>query len=128
MNRDMICVWLGLADKHWPPDPYALLGLSAEQCDAPLIEKRVHEQMCRLRGYQLLHPEEATEGMTRVAQAYIALIERHGSCQAAPAACAVAFPKATPQAATSNRGLSRRNPLWYKFSTFCPPVERIPGR
>ena len=82
MNRDMICGWLGLADKRWPPDPYALLGLSAEQCDAPLIEKRVHERMCRLRGYQLLHPEEATEGMTRVAQAYITLIERHSSGQA----------------------------------------------
>jgi hypothetical protein len=79
MNREMICSWLGLTDKVWPPDPYALLGLSAEQCNGPAIEKQVHARMAKLRGYQLLHPEEATEGMTRVAQAYIVLFERHGS-------------------------------------------------
>jgi len=99
MNRDLICGWLGLADKHWPPDPYALLGLAAEHCDAPSIEKRVHERMVQLRGYQLLHPEEATEGMTRVAQAYIVLIERHGSRPAssprpAPQPPAAAAPEA----------------------------------
>jgi hypothetical protein len=79
MNRELICTWLGLADKRWPPDPYALLGLTPEQCDAATIETRVQERMTRLRGYQLLHPLEATEGMTRVAQAYIVLVERHGS-------------------------------------------------
>jgi hypothetical protein len=92
MNRELICGWLGLAEKSWPPDPYALLGLKAEQCDTPSIEKRVHERMVQLRGYQLLHPEEATEGMTRVAQAYIVLIERHG-VRAAPPPPAAAAPE-----------------------------------
>ena len=78
MNRDMICTWLGLADKRWPPDPYALLGLAPGDCDGPSIEKRVQERMAKLRCYQLSHPEEATEGMNRVAQAFIALIEKHG--------------------------------------------------
>lgn len=102
MNRELICGWLGLADKGWPPDPYALLGLAAEQCDAPSIEKRVHERMVQLRGYQLLHPEEATEGMTRVAQAYITLIERHGSRSAPPPAAA-----SVPQAAVPLPALQR---------------------
>src|SRR4051794_40152957 len=79
MNREMICGWLGLADKRWPPDPYALLGLIPISCDVPAIERAVQMQMTKLRCYQLLHPEEATEGMTRIAQAYIVLVERHGS-------------------------------------------------
>src|SRR5438132_7631223 len=77
MNREMICLWLGLAGKQWPPDPYALLGLNAAECDAPKIEQRVQERMAKLRCYQLSHPDEATEAMNRVAQAFIALVERH---------------------------------------------------
>jgi hypothetical protein len=115
MNRDMICCWLGLADKRWPPDPYALLGLNAEQCDAPSIEKRVHERMGKLRCYQLLHPEEATEGMTRVAQAYITLIERHGSRPEAKAAPA----PAPPAPATMREPAAGSVPL--------PPVLRSAG-
>jgi hypothetical protein len=79
MNREIICSWLGLTDTRWPPEPYALLGLAQEDCNVSSIERRVHERMTQLRGYQLLHPEEATEAMTRVTQAYIVLIERHGS-------------------------------------------------
>src|SRR5205814_4149608 len=75
MNREMICGWLGLAEKRWPPDPYALLGLNPTDCDGPRIELRVQERMAKLRCYQLSHPEEATEGMNRVAQAFICLIE-----------------------------------------------------
>jgi hypothetical protein len=73
----MICTWLGLADKRWPPDPYALLGLTPGECDGPRIETRVQERMAKLRCYQLSHPDEATEGMNRVAQAFIALVEKH---------------------------------------------------
>jgi hypothetical protein len=95
MNRDMICTWLSLTDKRWPPDPYALLGLTPTECDAPKIELRVQERMKKLRCYQLSHPEEATEGMNRVAQAFINLIERHAApvrpaSQAAQAAASVA--------------------------------------
>src|SRR5437763_1280125 len=77
MNRELICTWLGLPDKRWPPDPYALLGLTPGDCNAARIEQRVHERMGKLRCYQLSHPVEATEGMNRVAQAFIFLIEQH---------------------------------------------------
>jgi hypothetical protein len=97
MNREMICGWLGLLDKRWPPDPYALLGLTPEQCDPPAIEERVCQRMTKLRGYQLLHPEEATEGMTRVAQAYIVLTERHGRPVERPPSAAVAPPVTAPK-------------------------------
>ena len=85
MNRELICNWLGLAEKGWPPDPYALLGVTPAECDAPKLELRVQDRMKKLRCYQLSHPEEATEGMNRVAQAFISLVERHGtSAVAAP--------------------------------------------
>lgn len=76
MNQTLLCSWLGLADKHWPPDHYALLGLKLGDCDLGVIEQRVQERMARLRDYQLAHPEEATEGMNRVAQAFIFLMEQ----------------------------------------------------
>jgi hypothetical protein len=98
MNRDMICTWLGLADKRWPPDPYALLGLVPSECDGSKVELRVQERMAKLRCYQLSHPEEATEAMNRLAQAFICLVERHGaSARAAqPAAAGHARSPQTP--------------------------------
>jgi hypothetical protein len=100
MNRDIICNWLGLADKRWPPDPYALLGLTAAECNRTRIEERVHERMAKLRSYQLSHPDEATEGMNRVAQAFITLVERHGASAAAPSAPAPPAPTPSQAAAT----------------------------
>lgn len=88
MNKDMLCGWLGLATKSWPPDDYTLLGLKAGEADAASIERRVQERMARLRCYQLSHPEEATEGMNRLAQAFITLTE----------AASKAAPPATPAA------------------------------
>jgi hypothetical protein len=73
MNSKIICNWLGITD--WPPDHYAMLGLKPGEKDAASIEQKVHERMARLRCYQLSHPEEATEGMNRLAQAFISLTE-----------------------------------------------------
>src|SRR5262245_49322310 len=85
----MICGWLGLADKRWPPDPYALLGLTPENCAGPRIEQQVQERVAKLRLYQLSPPAEATEAMHRVAQAYIQLLDQHCS----PAQAVAAPPK-----------------------------------
>jgi len=71
MNHDLLYTWLGLADKQWPPDPYLLLGVLPGEKDAACIEQCVQERLCQLRGYQVSHPEEATEGMNRLAQAFI---------------------------------------------------------
>jgi hypothetical protein len=97
MNRELIFTWLNLADKRWPPDPYALLGVNPTECDACRLELRVQDRMKKLRCYQLSHPEEATEGMNRVAQAFISLVERHR----AAAVAAVAPPPAPAAPALS---------------------------
>jgi hypothetical protein len=71
MNPAVLCNWLGLKDTPWPPDPYSLLGVAPGETDVARIEQSVHERLCRLRCYQISHPEEATEGMNRLAQAFI---------------------------------------------------------
>jgi hypothetical protein len=118
MNREMICTWLGLADKSWPPDPYALLGLSPAECDAPTIEKRVHERMTKLRCYQLSHPEEATEGMNRVAQAFIYLVEQH--CPRTP-------PKPPPPPKAAPAPPAAAEPPRVAAPATPPPVRRVGG-
>src|SRR5262245_51435634 len=75
MNSKILCSWLGLPEMQWPPDHFALLGLKPGECDLRQIEKTVQDRMAKLRCYQLSHPEEATEGMNRVAQAFITLTE-----------------------------------------------------
>lgn len=80
MKKELLCNWLGLS--AWPPDHYALLGLTPD-ADVSHIERQVHDRMCKLRCYQLSHPEEATEGMNRVAQAFITVSEA-ASKRAAP--------------------------------------------
>lgn len=75
MNVKALCQWLGLPEQAWPPDHYTLLGLPRGEADLAHIEERVQERMACLRCYQLSHPEEATEAMNRVAQAFICLTE-----------------------------------------------------
>lgn len=81
MNQEMLCTWLGVAKTEWPPDPRTLLGLRPDEQDPTIIEKRVQDRMAKLRCYQLSYPEEATEGMNRVAEAFIALTEVQKSAQ-----------------------------------------------
>ncbi len=73
MDTKVLCKWLELP--NWPPDHYALLGLKPGEGDSTRLESQVHERMARLRRYQITHPEEATEGMNRLAQAFICVSE-----------------------------------------------------
>jgi hypothetical protein len=73
MNSKILCHWLGIVD--WPPDHHTLLDLEPGERDVARVEQRVQERMAKLRTYQLSHPEEATEGMNRLAQAFICLTE-----------------------------------------------------
>ena len=75
MNHDLICSWLGLPSGEWPPDHYRLLGLEPREGDPRLIEQRVHERLDMVRCYQMMHPEQATEAMNRLAQAFVCLTE-----------------------------------------------------
>jgi hypothetical protein len=75
MSHDLICAWLGLPAGGWPPDHYRLLGLTPGENDPKLIEERVHERLDAVRRYQMIHPEQATEAMNRIAQAFVCLSE-----------------------------------------------------
>jgi hypothetical protein len=75
MNYDLICSWLGLPPGGWPPDHYRLLGLEPGEDNAELIEQRVHQRLDSVRRYQMMHPEQATEAMNRLAQAFVCLME-----------------------------------------------------
>ena len=75
MSHDLICSWLGLPAGVWPPDHYKLLDLNPGEPDQNLIEERVHQRLDTVRRYQMTHAEEATEAMTRIAQAFVCLSE-----------------------------------------------------
>src|SRR3954451_19409420 len=75
MNPELLCRWLELPAQPWPPEHRALLGIGQDEPDLQDLERHVQERMAKLRCYQLSHPEEATEGMNRLAQAFITLME-----------------------------------------------------
>jgi DnaJ-class molecular chaperone len=75
MMHEQICQVLGLTAEAWPPDHYKLLGLKRGEGDQQIIEQRVHERMRQLRTYQLSYPDQATEAMNRLAQAYGCLMD-----------------------------------------------------
>jgi hypothetical protein len=75
MKHEVICGWLGLKPEDWPPNHYTLLGLEPGDEDTARIEQRVHERMARLRCYQVCNPEQATEAMNRLAQAFLCLTD-----------------------------------------------------
>jgi hypothetical protein len=75
MKHDKICAWLGLPAGAWPPDHYTLLGLNPGEQDVARIEQHVHDRLAKLRCYQLSHPEQATEAMNRLAQAFMCLTD-----------------------------------------------------
>jgi hypothetical protein len=75
MSNDLICTWLGLPPGCWPPDHYRLLGLEPGEDDVHLIEQRVHQRLDSVRRYQMMYPEQATEAMNRLAQAFVCLTE-----------------------------------------------------
>lgn len=73
--HEQICQALGLDARFWPPDHYTLLGLKPGESDSQIIEQRVHERMRQLRPYQLSYPDQTTEAMNRLAQAYGCLMD-----------------------------------------------------
>jgi hypothetical protein len=75
MDHALICSWLGLPPDGWPPDHYALLGLPAGESDIQKIEEHVHDRLLTVRQYQLNHPDQATEAMNRLAQAFTCLTD-----------------------------------------------------
>jgi hypothetical protein len=75
MSTPLICSALGVSPDRWPPDHYALLGLTLGDVDAATVEERVLARMERLRQYQLAHPDAVTDAMNRLAQALVCLTD-----------------------------------------------------
>ena len=126
MNSELLCRWLGLSDPTWPPDPHTLLGVAADERDAGRIERQVHERMTKLRAYQIAHPEEATEGMNRVAQAFVQLMENGqppSSPSELPVAASVSPGETIVDAAVSETFIER--PTRSDWQTAPPPVRRL---
>jgi hypothetical protein len=117
MNKTLLCSWLGLAEHSWPPDHHALLGLQRGDSDLGVIEQRVHDCMARLRGYQIAHPEEATEGMNRIAQAFIVLME-----QAAKNGSSISLPPAVAKPSKEDTAVGRQTIIDWRAAP--PPVRQ----
>jgi len=92
MNPKLLCTWLGLPGDSWPPNHHALLDLPPGETDPKRVEEKVQERLAKLRCYQLSHPEEATEGMNRLAQAFISLTEARPAEKPVATATALADP------------------------------------
>ena len=120
MNQELLCTWLGLPKTAWPPDPWTLLGLPRDPQEASVIERHVHERMCKLRHYQLSYPEEATEGMNRLAEAFIALTET--SCKVTAAPTATAPPPVQKKPAVDETTVTTKTALDWRAEP--PPVRR----
>jgi hypothetical protein len=137
MSHELICEWLGLPGETWPPDHYRLLGLEPGESDAERIEQHVHDRLDAVRHYQMAHPEQATEAMNRLAQAYVCLTAPaskkaydavlFGTAPAVALALAVAeSPAAKPE---------RPDPLAWLFGPALPrsllatppPLQRLPA-
>jgi hypothetical protein len=143
MKPDLICEWLGLPAESWPPDHYRLLGLAPGESDASLIEQRVQQRLESVRGYQMKHPEQATEAMNRLAQAYVCLTEPASKraydaalLGAAATAVAVAEPARSPSPApdalawlfgpalTRSRSPSSTPPPLARLTPLAPPPPK----
>ena len=124
MNAELLCRWLGLPDPTWPPEPHTLLGVTADERDSGRIEQQVHERMCRLRSFQIAHPEEATEGMNRVAQAFVQLMERDQPAPSPiPAAPDISPGETIVEVGESDTSIER--PTKTDWQTAPPPVRRV---
>jgi hypothetical protein len=75
MSQELICSWLKIPPERWPPDHYTLVGLPQGESDAARIERHIHERHEWLLRYQLAHPEQVTEALNRLAQAFICLTD-----------------------------------------------------
>lgn len=119
MNAELLRGWLGL-EETWPPEPHRLLGVEPGERDLARIENHVQERLAKLRCHQLAHPEEATEGMNRLAQAFVALMD--GCPKPAPPVSENAIGETPMPPTTSDTITDRRTQLDWQAAP--PPVRR----
>lgn len=116
MNPDsrLLRQWLQLAPEGpWPPTAWEMLGLPphlspASPLDPSEIEARALQRLDWLRPYQLKYPELVTEGMNRLAQAFLELTQQSASRKPGPPPETTEGPRFSPQSAA---GTERHPPL-----------------
>jgi hypothetical protein len=140
MDHQLICSWLGVPPERWPPDHYTLLGLNPAESNVQVIEEHIHVRMAQVRKYQLNHPDQVTEAMNRLAQAfscltdpaakkaYDAALQSGGPATPPPAPepAPASAPEqtATPSVATEPAGSP--DPLAWLFGPWSSPTAREP--
>jgi hypothetical protein len=130
MDHELIRTWLQLPPGPWPPDHYTLLGLDASETDPARIEQQVHARMQQVRGYQLTHPEVATEAMNCLARALVCLSDDKAR-EAYKQELVTGNPKnqaAKPQlaAATETSAAPAAGPTFSDWQTAPPPLRQLP--
>lgn len=67
--------WLGISKKYRPPTYYQLLGVTADETDAEVIDEAAVRQTAHVRNYQIgAHAAEATRILNEISQAKLTLI------------------------------------------------------
>lgn len=127
MSHEIICAWLGLPAENWPPNHFELLGLRVGEDNVQVIEEHVHERLSKVRQYQLNHPDQATEAMNRLAQAFTCLTDapaRKAYCESLTAskASAVAVAEAPPPVTDTSDPLGWLFGPWEKLGALPPPL------
>lgn len=127
MDHQLLCTWLELPADRWPPDHYTLLGLEPGETDLERIHQHVHDRHEKLRRYQLTYPDQVTEGMNRLAQAFDCLT----NAASKKAYDAALFPAPPPVALSTP--VPEPDPLGWLFgpwnqATPSPPPEAAPAR
>src|SRR5262245_20140855 len=119
MGHELISTWLDLPAEPWPPDHYTLLGLPPGEADPARVERHVQERLERVRQFQLAHPEQATEAMNRLAQAFVCLTDP----RAKQAYDAARLAGAAAPAGNGAGASAPKQPDW----TTTPPPQRVPA-
>lgn len=119
MNAELLRGWLDLKDAAWPPAPHVLLGIGKAERNLAHIETQVHARLETLRRYQISHPDEATEGMNRLAQAFVQIMEGYPKPTPADEAPVSTSPPANSDVDTA---IERKTKLDWQSAP--PPVRR----
>jgi hypothetical protein len=125
MSHELICSWLGLEPGEWPPDHYRLLALPRGEDNLQLIEQRVHERLDTVRRYQMMHPEQATEAMNRLAQAFVCLTEPSAKRAYDTEVLGLSVPQ--PATATAEAPHPDRDPLAWLYSALTAGGPKTPA-
>ncbi len=131
MGQELIGMWLEVPADPWPPDHYTLLGLPQGDEDRARVERHVQERLEQVRRFQLAHPEQATEAMNRLAQAFVCLTnpetKRAYDAALAGGSAAVAVVSDSTAAQPDLAVVAETPPLLLDWRATPPPARIVPA-